>query len=396
MARFSREFYLITAFATIIYISGTITSPFFSLYVSEKEASSFELGLIISIMSYTTLLIRMPLGLISNKIGNWWVIPIALIGQSSSYILYSQVTHPIYFYPIRIFHAISIASLHPTLMSLVSVISPESRKGEAVGTFLTSVGLGMMGGPFICSFLLSYFDYQTILIFSSFLPLLAFIFYLGLLKLDPVNKNISRSRRNGDLLDSSWSRIKRIITLKPVQMLTYIRFTFAFTMAIITTLYSIYVVNTLNILPAVYALLVTFRGLANTLIRIPVGRISDIIGRKKPLLLSFILLTFVFLLFSQVGDPITIGIIMVLYGIAHGTRAVSEWSLLGDVVMRDDRSLSNFYFATVFDLGSAFGATFAGFIAMVISPPIIFIIAALLMGSSVLVVAFSKIQYPSE
>jgi predicted MFS family arabinose efflux permease len=87
---------------------------------------------------------------------------------------------------------------------------------------------------------------------------------------------------------------------------------------------------------------------------------------------------------------------MVLYGIAHGTRAVSEWALLGDVVMRDDRSLSNFYFATVFDLGSAFGATFAGFIAMVISPPTIFIIAALLMGSSVLVVAFSKIQYKRE
>jgi MFS family permease len=141
MARFSREFYLLTAFATIIYISGTIISPFFSLYVSEKETSSFELGLIISIMSYTTLLIRMPLGMLSSKIGNWWVIPIALLGQSFSYILYSQVTNPIHFYPIRIFHAISIASLHPTLMSLVSVFSPKNRKGEAVGTFLTSVGL---------------------------------------------------------------------------------------------------------------------------------------------------------------------------------------------------------------------------------------------------------------
>jgi len=392
IARFSREFYLLTAFATIIYISGTITSPFFSLYISEKETSSFELGLIISIMSYTTLLIRMPLGMLSSKIGNWWVVPLALIGQASSYILYSQVTNPIYFYPIRIFHAVSIASLHPTLMSLVSVISPESRKGEAVGTFLTSVGLGTMGGPFLCSFLLSYFDYKTILIMSSILPLIAFIIYIGLLKIGPLSKHLSRSRRREEFIDSSWNRIRRIITIRQVQVLTYVRFTFAFTAAIIATLYSVYAVNALKILPSVYALLVTFRGLSNTLTRVPAGRISDVIGRKKPLLISFTLLTVVFLLFSKVRDPITIGVIMILYGIAHGTRAVSEWSLLADVVTRDDRSLANFYFACVFDLGSAFGATFAGFIAMIISTPIICIIAAFLIGSSILVIAINKVH----
>ncbi len=392
MARFSREFYLLTAFATIIYISGTITSPFFSLYVSEKEASSFELGLIISIMSYTTLLIRMPLGMLSSKIGNWWVVPIALIGQSFSYILYSQVTNPIHFYPIRIFHAISIASLHPTLMSLVSVFSPQNRKGEAVGTFLTSVGLGTMGGPFLCSFLLSYFDYETILKLSSILPLIAFIIYIGLLKIDALSKHLSRSKRREVFIDSSWNRIKQIITIRQVQMLTYVRFTFAFTAAIIATLYSVYAVNTLKILPAVYALLVTFRGLANAIARVPAGRISDMIGRKKPLLISFALLTLVFLLFSTVGGPITIGIVMILYGIGHGIRAVSEWSLLADVVTKDNQSLANFYFACVFDLGSAFGATFAGVIAMILPTPIIYVIAAFLLSSSIIVIAFNKVH----
>ena len=392
MARFSREFYLLTAFATIIYISGTITSPFFSLYISEKETSSFELGLIISIMSYTTLLIRMPLGMLSSKIGNWWVVPFALIGQSFSYILYSQVTNPMYFYPIRIFHAISIASLHPTLMSLVSVISPENRKGEAVGTFLTSVGIGTMGGPFLCSFLLSYFDYTTILKLSSILPLIAFIIYFGLLKIDLLSKHLSRSKRREEFIDSSWTRIRRIITIRQVQMLTYVRFTFAFTAAIIATLYSVYAVNDLKIIPAVYALLLTFRGLANAITRVPAGRLSDIIGRKKPLLISFTLLTIVFLLFSTVGSPITIGLVMILYGIAHGTRAVSEWSLLADVVTKNDRSLSNFYFACIFDLGSAFGATFAGFIAMAISIPTICIVAALLISSSILVITVNKVH----
>jgi MFS family permease len=175
-------------------------------------------------------------------------------------------------------------------------------------------------------------------------------------------------------------------------MLTYVRFTFAFTAAIIATLYSVYAVNTLKIIPAVYALLVTLRGLANAITRVPAGRISDMIGRKKPLLISFALLTLVFLLFSTIGGPITIGLVMILYGIAHGIRAVSEWSLLADVVTTDDQSLANFYFACVFDLGSAFGATFAGVIAMILPTPIIYIFAAFLVSSSIIVIAFNKVH----
>lgn len=390
MSGFPREFYLVTGLSTMVFIAGTLIQPIFSLYVNELGTTTFELGLIVSLLSYATLLTRLPLGLVSNRFGSWWVIPFALIGQSTSYFLYSLVTNPMSLYPIRIFNAIALASLNPTLLSLASIVSPEGRKGEGVGIYLTSVGLGQMFGPLLCSLLLSYFDYRTILMLSSIIPVIALALYLVLLRIGALGSHFSRTYQRVDSSVSMWSSLKGIIAKRPVQALTYIRLSFAFGMSIITTIYAVYVVNDLLVLPSVWSLLYTLRGLSNTITRMPAGRISDKIGRKKPLILSFAILALAFFLLSEAGDPVMIGITMVLYGLAHGTRAVSEWAFLGDVVPESDRNLSNSYFSSVFDLGNAVGGTIAGSAAMFMSTPTILKATALFTSTSIFVVAFTK------
>jgi len=390
MSGFPRAFYLVTGLSTMVFIAGTLIQPIFSLYVNDLGTTAFELGLIVSLLSYATLLTRLPLGLVSNRFGSWWVVPFALIGQSTSYFLYSLVTNPLNLYPIRIFNAIALASLNPTLLSLVSIVSPEGRKGEGVGIYLTSVGLGQMFGPLLCSLLLSFFDYRMILMLSSIIPIIALALYLILLRVGALGSYFSRTSQREEISVSMWSSLKGIMAKRPVQALTYARVSFAFGMSIITTIYSVYVVNDLLVLPSVWSLLYTLRGLSNTITRIPAGRISDKIGRKKPLTLSFAILAIAFFLLSEVGDPVMIGITMLLYGLAHGTRAVSEWAFLGDVVSESDRNLSNSYFSSVFDLGNAVGGTIAGSAAMFMSTPTILKDTALFTSTIIFVVAFTK------
>ena len=106
--------------------------------------------------------------------------------------------------------------------------------------------------------------------------------------------------------------------------------------------------------------------------------------------MSFLLLTIDFYLFSERRDTVLISLLIFLYGIVHGIRAVSEWSFLGDVVSRKDRSLTNFYFSSVFDFGMTIGATFAGTAALILSMQDILKITALLAGSSVRVIGRLK------
>lgn len=393
--KFPREFYLVTSLATMTFISSNIVYSFFSLYLNAKGLTPVELGIVISLMSYTTLFIRIPFGMITSRVGIRWVVPLALIGQSTAYVFYSLVSNPIQFYIIRVFHAVTLASLQPTLMSIISTIAPRGRKGEAVGTYLTSVGLAMIGGSLISSLLLSFFNYNTILILSSFMPILSLGIYLSLLKTEILGNNFSETQVS-EVDQNPFTNLREIISSSSVRGLTYGRFTFAFTMSIIATLYAVYSVNVLKIGPSVYALFMTLRGVANTVARIPTGKVSDTIGRKKPLQVAFILLTIVFLLLSEVKDPVSIGFVMLLYGVSHGIRAVSEWSLMADTVTIRNRSLANFYFTSVFDLGSALGATFAGASATIISTPTMLKIASLIIGSSILIISLIHIPQKSN
>ena len=215
----------------------------------------------------------------SNKLGMWWIVPLALIGQTVSNVLYSLASQPIQFYVIRVFHAIALASLQPTLMSLASTYSPENKKGEALGIYLTSVGLAMMVGPLICSLLLQFFSFELILLRASGIPLCIFPVYLSLLKSEEISEQLSRTSLH-ETVSQSLMRVKKIISSKVILSLTYGRFVFAVTSAVITTLYGVYAVNDLNIDPSLYAPFFTLRGLANTFARLTTGRLSDRIGRK--------------------------------------------------------------------------------------------------------------------
>ncbi|MCW4039670.1 MAG: MFS transporter [Candidatus Bathyarchaeota archaeon] len=185
-------------------------------------------------------------------------------------------------------------------------------------------------------------------------------------------------------------RVKKIISTKAILSLTYGRFMFAITSAVITTRAR----NELNIDSSILALFFTLRGLANTCGRLPTGRLSDWIGRKKPLISSFILFAVIFFLLSEIQHTALISLLIFLYGMAHGIRAVSEWSFLGDIVSRKNRSLANFYFSSVFDFGMAIGATFAGTAALILLTQDILKITALLVGSGVVVIG--RLQEPSR
>lgn len=137
------------------------------------------------------------------------------------------------------------------------MFSPESKKGEALGVYLTSVGLAMMAGPLICSLLLQFFSFEVILLIASGIPLCILPVYVSLLKAEEISEQLSRTASH-ETFSQSLLRAKKIISAKAILSLTYGRFMFAITSAVITTLYGVYAVNELNIDPSIYALFLRY------------------------------------------------------------------------------------------------------------------------------------------
>jgi DHA1 family multidrug resistance protein-like MFS transporter len=367
-----------------LFLASETTQPILPLYITQKGATTLQLGIIISLLSFTTIAAKIPLGILAEKAGRWPIIPAVAIGQTTSLLLYSFAPDPTWFYPIRIFHALILAAFAPTALSITQDLAPPSKRATTIGTYLISIGVASTIGPFLCTFLVNYVDYARVFQIASVIPLIGLApFLLIRPKSHPTPDS---TKTNPSLLTS----FKAIFSSRNMLILTYLRLTFSFTYAFFITLFAVYAENTLLLLPVLIALLFGIRGLTNMLSRIPSGRIADKIGYKIPIILAFTLLTITFLTISQTDNIYFLILAMIIYGAAHGIRAVSEWSMLGDYAPSEAGTVATAYLSTMFSVGAALGAVAAGALTLILDTQTIFKLASIITLTGALAVNLTK------
>ena len=189
-----------------------------------------------------------------------------------------------------------------------------------------------------------------------------------------VEREVSKKKPSIGAVES----MKMILHNRNVLILSYGRASFSAAQAIFLALFSIYAVEQLGFNESTIALLFTVRGFANTLARYPAGSISDKVGRKPLMLGGFGLLVVSYVLIAYTRSVLLLGVALGLYGLAWGTRAVSEWAFLTDVVEPEIKTISISFLTSMFSLGSTIGSVAAGALTLVLPYSSIFLIGAVL------------------
>ena len=168
---------------------------------------------------------KIPLGILAEQVGRWPVIPVVALGQTVSLLLYSTAANVMWFYPIRIFHALILASFAPMVIPVTLDLAPQSRRGETMGKFLTSIGAATAFGPFLCSFLVNYVDYVNLFRLTSVIP---FIGLVPFLLVHPESSHFLPSEK----LNLKFSNfLKENVSQRNMLILSYVRFALSFTHA---------------------------------------------------------------------------------------------------------------------------------------------------------------------
>lgn len=367
----SVEFHVLLAVAFFFWTGWLAFAPLFPLFVDEIGASYFELGLLMATPSLLTIFLRIPVGMFFKKVGTRRILLLALLIQSLAFFLCGLAPNIGWLYPVRILQALALSSFPTVVTAAISdLILPEGR-GEAFGVFFTSIGLAMIVGPFLSSFLISYLNYQLTFQWLSLIPLVGFILYLYTFK----NAQESFQNANGKTTKGSFARV---IRNRNIQVLCIARALFSFTAATFATLFSVYAEKFLFFTPSFISLLFVARGIVNALIRLPSGKLSDKIGRQTPLLVGYTTTVLVFLLLAVIKDPFAIGLTMGLYGFAWGVRVPSETAMLNDSLDAEDVGLGIAFLQTMFPLGITAGSLISGAAAQPYGIPTMFSISAFL------------------
>lgn len=381
-AKLPKEFYVLTATSITLFLATQTTQPILSLYIIQKGATTFELGIIISLLSFVAIAAKIPLGMLAERIGRWPIIPVVAIGQTISLLLYSIAPNHTWFYPIRIFHALILAAFAPTALTIAQDLAPPNKRGTTMGTFLTSIGVAATFGPFLCIFLVNYVNYSQLFQLASVIPL------IGLVPLLLVRRESSyvSTHEETSLLGS----LKAIFSSRNMLVLSYLRLTFSFANAFFITLFAVHAEKNLFLTSSLIALFFGIKGITNMLSRIPSGKLADRVGCKWPIILAFTLLTIAFLTISETGNVYLLVFSMAVYGVAHGMRAVTEWSMLGECAPSEAGNVATAYLSTMFNVGAALGAVVAGALSIIFNIQIIFKLASVIIFSGVFVVNLTK------
>ena len=359
----------------LITMTGNVFVPILTLYMREVGVTIVEVGLMLAVPSIVGMTLRIPFGLAADRYGRKTIILIAIVVQFLSTVLLYLVPAPVWFYPILALRAIPMAAYWSQAVALASDMAPEGRRGEVIGQYFLAFGVGWFLGPLLCSFLTGFMNYGSILLVTLIFPPIGIALFLRGGLGERNRKSFERSEGGGIL---SLNSFKRILNSKNIRALCINKFFWGFNMAIFSTLFSIYAQESLFISSSLISLLFVARGGVNASIRLPMGRISDKIGRKKPLILAYTLNFLAYFTVSLTGSYPLLVLAMAAFGIGWGTIAVVSNTLITENANPEDGGLVLSITQTVASVGQLLGSVFAGMITIAIATSGIFKLSSFL------------------
>jgi len=373
-------------------MSSLIIYPTLPLYILDIGGTKLELGLILSVSSITVVLMRIPLGIVSHRLGGWNFLSLSLIGQSVSSFLYAVVPDAGWLYPLRAIHAVAAAVFHPLLISVTSGLVRREQRGRILSIYLMTPAASMMIGPAVNSFLVELGGYVATFVVAGFLSFGGFLISVLTQRarlFEQADVHFREAER-GSRSKSIVSLLKSLALSKRLATISIARASFSTTDGIFGAIFAIFVVQSLSLPLYMVGLFFAAKGLANTLVRWPVGIFADRVGGKKPALLAFVATAIAFTILSEAQPIWLITVTMVMIGLGWGTRAVTEWVLVANLP-GGSTTIGTAYMATMFDIGEAVGALLAGVLMTFLPLPSIFKIAALIVAFGVVPLAMTRI-----
>lgn len=377
-----RELYAILGTSFFLWTGWLAFTPVFPLHVDDLGFSYFVLGILMAIPSLFSIFLRLPIGTVASRIGKKRIVLFALAVQSLSFLLLGSLSGLSSLFAVRILQGIAVAFFPPLITAAIYDLAIPTSRGRMFGLFFTSIGLAMISGPLLSSLLLQFLNLDTFFIVLSLFPAVGFGIYL----FGSSDKGLSSVENRSSGIRS----IRRVLKNRSVLSLCSCRVLFAITASIFATVFSVYIRDVFLMTSSLVSALFMIRGMSNTLLRLPSGRISDRIGRKKPIILSYIILVGVFLLFSEAESFIAFALIMALYGFAWGLRVAPETALVSDLVDSEDASVGLALLQTMFPVGSTIGSILAGWLALTVPISTIFQLSSLIIVPAIIILSSIK------
>lgn len=150
----------------LTYASVVALLPLFA-----EEVKLGNPGLFFTVFAVVVLVIRGPLGRLSDRRGRVVVVAPGLLVTFVALLLLSRAESMTMLLVVAVLYAIGVGAAQPTLMAMTIDRAKPQERGAAMGTFTTSMDLGIGIGSVVWGLVAEAFGYQVMYVVASFMGL---------------------------------------------------------------------------------------------------------------------------------------------------------------------------------------------------------------------------------
>ncbi|MFB0558841.1 MAG: MFS transporter, partial [Candidatus Bathyarchaeia archaeon] len=346
----------------IMDLASELPSTYYGLYVEALGGSATVIGIIGFVSMFAQAFVMFPGGYLADKYGRRWLVSTMTFGIAFSFAFYAFAPS---------WHWIMVGALiqsfcfiyRPALEAIIMDSVPAERRGMSFSIMNLIMSVSTTPSPLIAGWLFNKFGLIPsvrmgyTLVFASYLA--AGVIRLRLKETLQSPKRISL----GEMLRSYPSSIVESIRVwglvpRSAFALFLSRFVMMFAIAIFQPIMVLYVVEDLGIPAVGWSLILTSLFVSMIVISLPVGKLIDRVGKKRPLLAAFAIWAAVMPLFIY-GNFHRLLVAMILVGLLQVLLMASSSSLMADLVPREHRGKvsgsSGFFVLIAGSVGSLLG-----------------------------------------
>ena len=334
-------------------VGGDIIEPFWPAFVTQVLGAPMTvLGLLDGMGETIAAVIKFPAGYFTDRVGRkktfvWfgYLLPaLARVGYAFSYSISSL-------FPFKVLDRMGKLR-DPPRDAMIAEKTRRKERGKTFGFINAADKFGATLGPFIAYALFALFSYRFLFLIASVPSIIGALLIVWLVK---------ESRQKTQPTRTSIQKISN-------ELKTFILISILFALASFSISFMIRYANEIGIsllsLPLVYLIF----NLTASLISIPGGKLSDAIGRKSTLMLSYLLYSVTMLGFATINWSIAIYLLFLLYGLHYGILKTTQKAFVSDLSSPDVRSTALGIFQTVFALCLFPASVIAGLLWDLIGP----------------------------
>lgn len=331
-------------------ISSEMVYPLIPFFLSSLGAGPAVLGLIEGVAESLASLLKVFSGYFSDKIRKRK--PLAIVGYASSTVgklfLYLANSWGFVFLG-RLTDRFGKGIRTAPRDALIADSTPQGKRGRAYGLHRAMDTLGATIGVLLAYFLIrsNVTNYSRIFLFSL-IPA-----GLGVLILFAVREQISKVWKQRSQIKLSWKQL-------PLKLKLFLIVIFIFALGNSSNQFLILRAKSIGFSITSVLLLYLFYNLVYGILSYPVGRLSDKVGRKKILVIGYLIYGLVYLGFAIAGQPSVLWLLFGVYGFYSAFTEGIEKAYVSDIAPEDLRGTLIGLHATLIGIGLLPASLIAG------------------------------------